>query len=280
MIDALRATCRKLLEDGTVQVVIGFGETSGDRPVRPIFITRAADVGQLTWNPDCRHNLTTYLTRPEVKALGKPAVVVKACDERALIVLLRESQITREQVHVIGVTCDESHGPRERKCTACADRSPRHADVLLGASAVTPAPIGSRFDDLQQFQQRPPEERMDFWRDEFTRCTKCYACRQVCPLCYCPRCIADKNRPVCIDPSPTLKGNFAWHVTRAFHLAGRCVGCDECTRACPAGIDLRLLNLSLARTAEDQFGYRPGDNCDAEPVIGAFREQDQESFIR
>jgi len=70
--------------------------------------------------------------------------------------------------------------------------------------------------------------------------------------------VADKNRPVVIDTSATLKGNFAWHITRAFHLAGRCVQCGECSRACPAGIKLGLLNKTLARAADQCFGYRAG----------------------
>ena len=102
-----------------------------------------------------------------------------------------------------------------------------------------------------------PSERLAYWRQELARCVKCYACRQVCPMCYCPRCIVDKNRPQAISTSATLKGNFAWHITRAFHLAARCVGCEECTRVCPAGIDLRLLNLSLAQAAEENFAFRP-----------------------
>jgi ferredoxin len=121
---------------------------------------------------------------------------------------------------------------------------------------------------------------MAYWREELSRCVKCYACRQACPLCYCTRCIVDKNRPTAIDTSATLKGNFAWHITRAFHLAGRCVGCDQCTRACPAGIDLRLLNLTMAKAAETHFGYRAGMDCQAEPVIGGYSVQDQEDFIR
>ena len=113
-----------------------------------------------------------------------------------------------------------------------------------------------------------------------TRCVKCYACRQVCPLCHCRQCIADKNRPVAISPSATLKGNLAWQITRAYHLAGRCVGCDECTRTCPAGIDLRLLNLSLAKAAKENFGYRAGMDPDAELPIGSYSDQDREEFIR
>ena len=61
-----------------------------------------AHVDRLTWNSACHHNLVTYLLRPEIRALGKPAVVVKACDERALVILQRESQLRREDVYVIG----------------------------------------------------------------------------------------------------------------------------------------------------------------------------------
>ncbi len=80
---------------------------------------------------------------------------------------------------------------------------------------------------LDRLMAKSPAERWAFWKAEFARCVKCYACRQVCPMCYCERCIVDKNRPVVIDTSATLKGNFAWHITRAFHLAGRCVGCEN-----------------------------------------------------
>jgi ferredoxin len=128
--------------------------------------------------------------------------------------------------------------------------------------------------------QMTPAERMSWWAQEFERCVKCYACRQVCPLCYCERCIVDKNRPVAIDTSATPKGNFAWHITRAFHLAGRCVGCGECTRACPVGIPLSLLNMTLARAAEKHFGYQAGMDPKVDPLIGTYALTDKEEFIR
>jgi hypothetical protein len=58
------------------------------------------------------------------------------------------------------------------------------------------------------------------------------------------------------------------------------VGCDECTRACPAGIDLRLLNLSLAQAAEENFAFRAGTDPAAEPILGSYSQQDQELFIQ
>jgi formate dehydrogenase subunit beta len=89
----------------------------------------------------------------------------------------------------------------------------------------------------------------------------------------------DKNRPVCLSTSATLEGNMAYHITRAFHMAARCVECEECTRVCPAGIDLRLLNQSLSKAAEEHFAYRAGIDAEAEPLVGSYSQQDKEDFI-
>jgi ferredoxin len=270
MTGRLRETARRLLVEGKVQVVIGYGP-------HPVFITRQEDADKLVWDERCEANLAVYLTRKEVKALGKAAVVVKGCDERALVVLEKESQIERGSVYVIGMACDGVGAP---KCASCEVHLPRFADETIGEVAAAPAAASPAPNRLDAFMAKPAEERWAFWAAEFARCIRCYACRQVCPLCYCERCIADKNRPVTIDTSASLKGNFAWNITRAFHLAARCVGCGECTRACPAGIPLGLLNQSLARATEESFGYRPGMDPQAEPVFGAWSPADKEDFIR
>ncbi len=274
--EELLARCRQLLADGTVKVVIGYGRQG------PVCITKPEDIGCLVWNDRCRANLTTFLKRKEVRALGRAAIVVKGCDERALVVLEQESQLERKDLHVIGMACN---GMGEPRCNACDVRMPRFADEVIGevapeSSSPATSPSPAQPDALAALMEKTPSERMAFWAREFDRCVKCYACRQVCPMCYCERCVVDKNRPVVIDPSPTVQGNFAWHITRAFHLAGRCVGYGECTRACPAGIDLHLLNKSLAKAAEVHFGYRAGMSREAEPLIGAFSLQDREDFIR
>ena len=267
----LRARCRKLLEEGTVKVVIGYGERG------PVVITQPEEADRLVWNNRCFQNLTAYLKRKDIKALGKPAIVVKPCDEKSLMVLEKESQLERAGVHVIGMGCA---GVGQPKCAFCTARTPRFADETLG-EAVPPQPPSTpspnRFAALMALS---PPERMAFWASEFERCVKCYACRQVCPMCYCERCIVDKNRPIEIDPAPSAKGNFAWHIARAFHLAGRCIGCGECSRACPAGIDLALLNISLHVAAKKHFGFEAGMDPGAEPVIGSYALQDKEDFIR
>jgi coenzyme F420-reducing hydrogenase beta subunit len=277
MSDALREHCRQLLAEGQVQVVIGYGQDPPAAEPHPVFITQADDVARLVWNDRCQANLTTYLKRKDVRALGKAAIVVKPCDERTLVVLEKESQLERDKLVVIGMACPGMQGPA---CRGCDCRKPRWADVTLGEASAPTAPAEPRYTELDAFLQKTPAERMAYWRAELARCVKCYACRQACPLCYCERCVADKNRPTVIDTSATLKGNFAWHITRAFHLAGRCVGCDQCTRACPAGINLRLLNLSLAQAAEKEFAFRAGDDPQQTPILGSYSASDHEDFIR
>jgi len=93
----LREAARRLLAEGKVQVVIGWGEHG-----KPVFVRSPGDAKKLAWNHRCFANLTVYLKRKEVRALGKLALVVKGCDERALVVLEQESQVERSEVHVIG----------------------------------------------------------------------------------------------------------------------------------------------------------------------------------
>jgi ferredoxin len=291
MVGLLRKTCRELLESHRVQAVIGYGQKHAELPPYPVFITSVEDIDQLVWNDECVANLTTYLTRKDVKRLGKVAVIVKGCDAKALVVLQRESQIDRSQIVVVGVACngvvatgrrqDPTSTPeRAAKCKVCDVHVPQFVDITIGEAAASETEADKRYPDLDLFLTQSPDERMAYWQEELSRCIKCYACRQACPLCYCEQCIVDKNRPTRLSTSATLKGNYAWQITRAFHLAGRCIGCDECTRACPAGINLRLLNQSLAKAAEQSFAYRAGMDPDAEPVVGAFSEQDKESFIQ
>lgn len=282
MQNELRQHCRRLLEDGTVQAVIGYGRASTGNRTIPVFITKPDEVDQLVWDEQCFANLAKYLSRKEVRSLGKLAICVKGCDQRALVVLEKEAQIDRSQLVVIGLACDGVGNPKLKKCETCDVHTPRDCDVVIGQAKTADAPVAAdrRYVELEEFWKKTPDERMAYWKAELARCIKCYACRQVCPMCYCPQCIVDKNRPVTISTSATLKGNFAWQITRSFHLGGRCVGCDECTRACPAGINLRLLNLTLAKAAEENFNFRAGNDPAAEPIVGSYSQQDHEEFIR
>ncbi|MGR3309769.1 MAG: coenzyme F420 hydrogenase/dehydrogenase beta subunit N-terminal domain-containing protein, partial [Candidatus Brocadiales bacterium] len=103
MIEALRKKAEELLRSKTVDVIYGYGEGSTPERTRPVFITKPEDVNKLTWNKYCVYNLTTYLKQQEARKLGKPAIVVKGCDAKTIIVLIKESQIKREDVYILGV---------------------------------------------------------------------------------------------------------------------------------------------------------------------------------
>jgi ferredoxin len=279
MQEKLRQTARELLAQEKVDVVLGYGPTESGT-IGPKFVSEPEEVDQLVWNNECRANLTTYLNRPEIRKLGKPAIVVKGCDLRALHVLESESQVDRDEITVIGMACEGIGVPPQEKCEACDVKMPRGADITIGDIENPELKSQQRYAKLEKLMAMPRRERLEYWKNEFERCFKCYACRQICPMCYCEVCVADKNQPVRFETSATPRGNFAWHINRAFHLAGRCIGCSECARACPAGIDLDLLNLSMAKAAEELFEYRAGKERGAEPLIGSYSESDKEDFIK
>lgn len=281
--EQLQAKAKELLSDKKVDVVIGYGLTEIGH-VGAVFVTEPDRCDRLLWNDACTANLAVYLKRPEVKKKGRPALVVKGCDAKALAVLEIEKQIDRDEMVVIGMQCYgvKDRGELQEKCKSCDVHDPPHCDIVIEHSGPAPATgeQADRYAKLEKIMALSGPERFEYWKKELSRCIKCYACRQNCPMCYCNVCVVDKNRPVRVDTSSTLKGNFAWNILRAFHLAGRCVGCAACSASCPAGIDLDLLNLTLAKAAEEQFGYRAGAERNIDPLIGTFSPEDHEEFIR
>ncbi len=277
----LQALARQLLEAGQIGVVIGYGEAGIDGAARPIFVTSAAQAHQLRWGPDCLINLAVYLTRADVRALGRPAVVLKGCDARAVAVLLAENQLDREDLVLLGVGCEgvEVGGAAAPKCHACQVRTPSLYDHLLGGE---PEAAGGQpdFSGVDRLEAMDLQQRWDFWQGELSRCLKCYACRAACPLCCCDGCFTDQTRPAWTNNSQSAKDIFHFHLFRALHLAGRCVCCGECGRACPQGIPLGLLNMKLAREVRQRWGTVPGMDAEERTPLLAFDPDDPEDFIR
>ncbi len=279
MIEEIRQKAKELLTSGDVKVVIGYENGGLPETTRPAFITSPDDVERLVWNNRCYADLATFLVRKEVASLGKPAIIAKGCDVKAIMVLIQESQIKREDAVILGVSCTGMGDPPLSKCTICDVNTPREYDVLFGEE-VAPKTDINKFADVEEFEKKSPEERWEFWEKQFAKCIKCYACRQVCPLCYCEVCIADRNQPQWIETSAHTRGNYHWNLIRAWHLAGRCIDCQECERACPVGIPLSLLNRKLAKSVKERFGYEPGYDKEASPPFTDFKPQDPEEFIK
>ena len=263
----LRAKARQLLETGAVKVVIGHAPGSGDRK-RPLFARTAADAETLVHDDSCWHNLATYLTRPEVRRMGRAAVVARPAVLRAVLHLATEKQIREEDV--LALTFADGSWRELPSLQAMREHAATLPDTLY--------PVTQQ--ELERLTALPLAERQAWWAQELSRCLKCYACRAACPMCYCERCTMDCNRPQWVPVASHALGNLEYHLVRAMHLAGRCVQCAACFRACPVGIPVHLLATAAEQSVRRQFGQQAEIGTEAGYALSTFRPDDKETFIR
>lgn len=266
--EELRKKARELLETGAVKVVIGYGKGSEDK-ARAIFVRKPEQTDRLIFNEHCFQNLAVYLTKPEVKALGKPAIVARIPTLRAILQLASENQIAEGQIIVLGIS-------QEGKLLDLPDL--KAVEAYLAECNFDLSPEEKAL--LEKVEKMSSEERWNFWQEQFAKCIKCYACRASCPMCYCERCLVECNQPQWIPVPSHQIGNLDWQIIRAMHLAGRCVNCGDCTRACPVGIPLNLLNQKLSEEIFKNFGTRAGLKIEAEYALGVYKPDDKENFIK
>ncbi|MBN2346515.1 MAG: 4Fe-4S dicluster domain-containing protein [Candidatus Aminicenantes bacterium] len=266
---ALQDKARELLAGGAVQVVIGYGRGSA-AAARAVFVREASAVDALVLDETCLQNLAVYLRKPEVRRLGKAALVAIPAVLRTILQLAAENQVSDGSLIALAVT--PSGG--EVVPLATLDAVEKHVaglDFPRGAAEEA---------ELRKFAEMGLQERRSFWEEQFSRCLKCYACRAACPLCYCERCTVECNQPQWIPVPAHDLGNLEWNVMRAMHLAGRCVDCGDCSRACPVGIPLQLLNRRLVDEVYERFAFRSGMAVHGENAMSTFKPDDPEDFIR
>lgn len=127
----------------------------------------------------------------------------------------------------------------DERCKNCKSKKHVVYDELLGEDGEVLD--NHRFDQVEELEKLTPEERFKFWQGEFSRCIRCNACRNACPACTCTTCVFD-------NPESGVKNKAAansfeeqlFHIIRAYHVAGRCTDCGECSRVCPEHIPLHL----------------------------------------
>ncbi len=277
--EALRRRSRELLVAKEVAVVVGY-RRSITGPAKPAFITSPDNSDILIFDETCGPNLANYLLK--VRHLGRIAVVAKGCDSRSLLVLLKEGQLERKNIHILGVGCpgvieDENLSD---SCTTCVQHNPVVFDEMVGEPVAETRGRKDAQDRLVQFESLSPDERWQELTSDLARCIRCYACRQVCPNCYCPVCFVDNNMPQWVGRTTGLSDNIIFHIVRALHMAGRCVECGACARACPVGIDLMRFNRKVARIVKERFGATAGMDPAEPPALAAFRPEDPQEFIR
>jgi formate dehydrogenase (coenzyme F420) beta subunit len=268
IIQALRQDAAKLLTDGRAKLVIGYQARGEHRA--PVFIADPAAAGALVYDEACTQNLAAYLRKVEVRRQRPVALVAAPAVMRSLVLLQSESQLAEGSILVLAVGGGAYHGVLD-VAGAAALLKEKFADLAPSAELVA---------KVRRIAAMSPEERAAFWSAEFARCTRCYACRAACPMCYCTRCIVEKNVPQWISTATAGHGNYAWNIIRAFHLAGRCTLCGACEAACPQDLPLMLLNTLLAEEVEKACGAKVGYDPAAKPVIGSWNPDDDNDFIK
>jgi formate dehydrogenase subunit beta len=310
--NSIRDAAKKLLSEKKVDLIVGYEQ--GTIPLRttPCFVDNAEDVQKLVWNENCDANLAKYL-------LGRKeniGVVAKGCDARSIAVCTFEKQIARENVVIIGVPCfglidkkkvkakldgkelleatieDEQIRLKGKgfelvlpkkdfmcdSCLTCRHKNPPICDVFTGEKV--PEVEADEFGEVADLEARSAKERWAYFKKVLDKCIRCYACRDICPLCYCKTCFVDQTMPIWFGKTNDLSDTMIYHLVRAFHVAGRCVDCGACSRACPMNINLRELVKKTEKIMKERYNYTAGLSPEKIPPLGEFKMDDSQEFIK
>jgi formate dehydrogenase subunit beta len=314
----LRREAKALLEQGKVSCVIGFEAGSLRFTTTPLITGDKDTTKRLVLNPFIANNLSVYLSgikgraaivakgcdsrsmvsliqdnkvaREDVVIIGVPCSgIIDLSKVEGLVAKDRDEidDITHEGDRVlITVNGDKREYPVREvlgdNCLACETPTPQEYDILLGEPTAAAGDESQKVgqEKIARLKAMKPDERWAFWQSEFDRCLRCYACRNVCPACFCERCFVEETEPPWIMPIPRWQDNLLFQVTRNLHVAGRCTDCGECQRACPVRIPLRSLAREMCDIVAELFSYKAGMDKEAPPLLTCYEPTDVEDFIR
>ena len=292
---------KELLASQEVARVLGWEKGEFWYDLTPAFFETPESLANFVYSGFSGANLSKYLIGVKEQE-GKTLVFLKPCDTLSFNQLLTEHRIDREKVYVIGAGCkgmldinkmkvqglrkEEDVTDRQAvllgKCLACKGKEFYASDEIIDDEECRePIQVEDRFDEVKKLEAMSPAERFAFWRSQLSKCIRCNACRNVCPACSCVKCVFDNpNSGVQAKANVNDFEENLFHIIRAFHVAGRCTDCGECSRVCPQGIPLHLLNRKFIRDIDEFYGeYQAGAEVGSRAPLVDFTQEDVEPSI-
>lgn len=252
MIDETKAMVKALLEKEEIKGVLGLRKVHSH--VQPYFYTRHEELDTLVLNPKYSMPKIVKILQehyPKVKF----GIVARGCDERGIIELTKRNHIQLDNIHIIGIACTED----EAKQCACKTPFPHRIDVGKKINGIDSNEL------VDMMKGKSLSERFEFWSRLFSKCMKCYGCRDACPVCNCDVCMLEKHEWIGGGRLPPEHPTF--HYIRIFHMVEKCIGCGECEKACPVDIPLAALQKLLRVDVYELFEYISGNDVDDKPPL-------------
>jgi formate dehydrogenase (coenzyme F420) beta subunit len=270
----------RLFAENKIDYFVGYKQNGFDENQVPFLITDTQDIPKLIFNDKSVFNLTNYLKADHThrKRVG---LVVKGCDSRSLNLLLTENQVKRENVYAIGICCEgvlNEKGEKAQNCVECVMPDSVVYDELLGTPAGKKDYVVNI--DLKELTEKPLIERADYFSKMFENCIRCNACRHSCPLCYCGKCCIDQETSSLYSGCNTDSSAMHALMTWSLHLAGRCVDCRNCEKACPSHLPLHLLHKQNEKVIFENFQqHLAGIEKDDRGAFYKYSLNDPDDFI-
>jgi formate dehydrogenase subunit beta len=121
-------------------------------------------------------------------------------------------------------------------------------------------------------------------------CVNCYNCRVACPVCYCRECVFTTSvfdhEPIQYLQWADRKGSVKmptdtvfYHLTRLAHMSSSCVGCGQCSNACPNDVPVMEIFRSVAHRTQAAFDYQAGRSLEEAPPLSVFKEDEYQEVL-
>ena len=311
---------KELLGDGTVVRVLGWKAGDLPYNPEPAYFENEEDLKDFVYNGFCGANLSKYMieaSKKEGKTLVflKPCDTYSFNqllkehrvdrDKAYIIGVGCKGKLDIEKIKAQGIkgiqkitgaeisdecetlTVETLYGEKSvsykdamlGRCHTCKGKEHKIFDEEIGESKDTKD--ADRFAEIEKIEAMSPAEKFAFFQKELSKCIRCNACRNVCPACSCRKCVFDSDK---FDSAQKANVDSfeekMFHIIRAFHVAGRCTDCGECSRVCPQGIPLHLFNRKFIKDIDNFYGeYQAGEDAVSPMPLTSYTTEDVEPSI-